>query len=142
MANNTYSPEDVVVSVNGFNLSGYMSGTFITASREVDTFTKMVGNDGEVSRTKSANRSGQIEITLMQTSQSNDFLSALHLVDETTGSGRFVCMVKDLMGKTLINGAECWLLRPADIEYGDEVTGRVWTVVIGQLNSFAGGSND
>ena len=142
MANNTYSPEDVVVSVNGVNISGFMSGTFISASREVDTFTKLVGNDGEVTRTKSANKSGQVELTLLQTSYSNDILSALQIADEVSSSGKFVFMVKDLLGRTLINGAECWLSRPADVEYSDEVTGRVWTIVVGQLNTFVGGSND
>lgn len=141
MPNNTYSPEDVVVSVGTFNVTGYMSGTFITAQREVDTYSKMTGNDGEVCRTKSANRSGEIVLTLLQTSQSNDLLSALQIADEVSGKGKFPVMIKDLFGKTLVSGAECWLTRPANVEYGDEGTGREWTIHVAQMNNFVGGAN-
>lgn len=142
MSNNTYSPADVVVSVNNFILSGYMSGTHITASRAEDSFKFMTGNDRETCRTLSANRSGQIVITLLQTSQSNDFLSALQIADEASGKGQFVTLVKDLYGKTLVGGSECWLTKPADIEFGDDGTGREWTIQVAQLNMFVGGSKD
>ena len=78
----TYDPANVIVSIGGTPMSGFADGTFVMVSRDEDIFSKVSGADGEVSRAKSNNRSGSLTLTLMQTSMSNDVLSAIAVLDE------------------------------------------------------------
>ena len=59
------------------DISGLTNGVFISVERDTDAFTKVVGADGEGMRSKSNDKSATITITLMQSSSSNDALSAI-----------------------------------------------------------------
>ncbi len=137
----TYSPEDVSVSVNGVGLSGYSEGTFITVEREEDSYTKIVGSDGQVTRSKNANRSGSVTLTLKASSASNDVISALSIKDEIDGSGVFVVMVKDNSGRSIYSG-KGWIRKPANAEYAKEVSDREWVFDIANLLMFLGGNEE
>src|SRR3990172_6159999 len=102
MALKKYDPKNVVVIVGAIIInSGFAPDTFVEVERDEDAFTKSVGADGEVTRTRNRNKTGQIRITLQQSSETNALLSALALIDESTGDGVVPCAVKDLGGLTL-----------------------------------------
>jgi len=103
----TYSPKDVVVSVGGVDVRGYSDGTFITIDRSEDAFSMVTGSDGETTRSKNANESGSINITLKGSSASNDRLAIIALKDEKDGSGIVPVIVKDNSGTTVC--ASCLL---------------------------------
>lgn len=99
MAIKTYSVGDVVLVVGGSLISGFADGTFVTVEREVDAMTKVVGADGEVSRTRSANYSGMLTATLKQTSDSNRILASYAMLDEAGGSGVVDVLLSDKIGR-------------------------------------------
>lgn len=136
----TYDPAQIVIQWGPIIASGYQDGSFAKASRDADTFAKYVGTDGEVSRARSRNRAGSVEITLAQTSLTNDLLSQEQEVDELTGLGVYPLTVKDLNGTTLVYAPEAWLKKPAEVEYGKEIGPRVWTFDTGSMDVFVGGS--
>lgn len=136
----TYSPKRVSVSFRGVLLTGFAPDTFITAERNEDAFTLEVGSDGEASRTASANQSGTVTLTLMQTSASNDALSAAALQDETNQSGTGALMIKDASGRTVVLAAEAWIRRRAAAEFGSEQSTREWVFETGNLEIFNGGN--
>jgi hypothetical protein len=78
----TYDPQLVSVIVATFPIVGWADGTFVKALRNVDSFTQYVGTKGEEARARQWNLSGKITFTLMQTSASNDMLSALYDQDQ------------------------------------------------------------
>lgn len=137
---NTYDPARVVVSYNGIKLSGFADGTFVEADRDGDSFTKHVGADGEVARSANADKSGTVKVTLLQTAAANDLLSAELTKDELTRANTGSVFVKDLMGRTLVVGADAWLLRPAKVTLGKEVEGREWTIVVSKIEIVVGGN--
>lgn len=141
MATKTYSPDQVTVVVNGVILTGYADGTFITVSRDEDSFMKKVGADGEVARTANANRSGTLVLTLLQSSSGNDALSAMLLADETSRSGIGAIIIKDNSGTTIAAGADAWIKKLANAEFGKELGSREWTIDVGRLDLFLGGNN-
>jgi hypothetical protein len=129
------------VSVNGIALSGYSEGTFIMVEREEDSYTKVVGSDGKVTRSKNANKSGSIALTLKASSASNDVISGFSAKDEIDGSGVFMVIVKDNSGRSIHSG-KGWIRKPANAEYAKEVSDREWTFDIANLMTFQGGNEE
>ncbi len=121
-----FDPKQVKVIVGTHSVSGYAEGTFIECRRNEDSFNLNVGSDGQGIRIKSSNKSGQMELTLQQSSNSNQILSALALTDELTGGGTFPLTVEDLSGTSLFFAETAWIMKPADSAFGNEDNNRVW----------------
>lgn len=135
----TYDPGKLVVSFRGRLISGFGDGSMIKITRDEDAYTKIVGGDGEVARVRSRNKSGSVELTLMQTSASNDDLSSAAALDELSGTGIGPLMVKDLLGTTVAAGANAWIRKLPDAEYNKDGADRVWIIDVEQLDLFVGG---
>lgn len=136
----TYSPKKVVVIWGGQPLTGYVDGSFVKVAQAGDAFTKYVGADGEVSRVASADESGQISVTLKQTSGSNDYLSSEHRTDRRLLTGGKPLIVEDTSGRTLHSCAEAWIVKMPDDEKGKEINGVEWVFDCEKLDSFIGGN--
>jgi hypothetical protein len=134
----TYDPGRVIVSFLGINITGYAKGTFIKAERNEDTYSLMVGAGGETARSRSRNRSGKVTITLMSSSPTNDYLSAAAAADEVAGTGVGPLQIKDLNGTSLVHGANGWIVKPAPLEEGEEITNREWVIEVDELDMLVG----
>lgn len=140
MAVKTYSPKEISVIVAGTIITGFAEDSFLSIERSSDAFDKVVGADGEVARTASADRSGTITITLLQTSASNDILSALQLADEISLAGKFPVMVKDTLGTSLYLSATAWVQKVSDADYGSSIGEREWVIECADLSALVGGN--
>ncbi len=136
----TYSPSKIQVIIAGNVMSGFAEGTFVGAEREDDAFTKHVGADGEVGRTQSANKSGEVTLTLAQYSASNDVLSSLAIADELTASSIFPVIIKDSGGTTILFSGEGWVRKLPAVEFSDEITDREWVLDMAKMEFFVGGN--
>lgn len=136
----TYDPGQVTLVVGGQLITGYMDGTFITVERDEDTWTLHTGADGEVARARNRNKAGKIVVRVQQTSPANDLLSAMHNTDEATGVPPGPAYLRDLLGNTIVGGDDAFLLKPAPIEFGKEIAGREWTIVVPKLEGVVGGA--
>lgn len=139
MSLKTYNFKDVAVIFGTRALSGFAEAG-VTATRAEDSFTDSAGADGEVSRSRTNDRRGNIEITLQQTSDSNDFLSESIVADENSGAGVKPITIKDSNGTTLAFAREAWVLKPADTGLARESGDRVWTIRCAALDIFVGGN--
>lgn len=136
----TYDPAEISVIIGGAVITGFMDGTFIKCSRNEDAFAIKVGSTGEVTRTKNANRSGRIELTLQQTSESNGILSGFALADELSGDGVVPVLIRDNTGKDLHKTEQAWVVKMPDGGNSKEELGRVWILECGNLQMFLGGN--
>jgi len=136
----TYDAKQNIIVVGGVPIIGYADGTYITVEIEEDSFSKTVGADGYVARSKSNNNSADITITLLQSSPSNDYLSALYNLDRYGNLGIVDILVKDLMGTTLFYSEHCWVKKPAAIENSKEIGERSWNMSTADSTYFVGGS--
>lgn len=137
-----YDPRKVTITVGGSIIEGFADGTFVTVSRNNQTWTTASGASGEHARSKSNDRSGTVELTLMQTSASNDVLSAFMQLDESNlNAGKFPFSLTDANGNTLIAAVEMWVQQPPSVEYGKELGDRVWTLEAGDIKMFVGGTD-
>jgi len=140
MAVKTYDPKLFTCIIGGKIMSGFSDGTFIKASRNEQAFTLKVGVDGEGTRAKSSNRSGKVEISLMQSSTSNDDLSAFAISDELTSTGAVPILIKDGSGNMVCSAVTGWVQKFPDTEFAKEVSVWTWTIETDSLQFFAGGN--
>lgn len=139
MAKN-YDPKSVVLTLGTHIVSGYADGTFITAARNNQMFTLQSGASGETSRSKSSDFSGTLELVLMQTSISNDFLQSKASLDELNNAGKFTVGLLDENGTTIISAVEAWVQQQPSVEFGKELSERTWTLETGELIMKVGGT--
>lgn len=122
----TYDPLKVSFTFLGIAIKGFAKGTMIKVSRNSDNYKLAIGSQGEGCRTRSQDKSGTIEITLMASSPSNDYLSACVDADDLNGSGVGTGMVKDAGGTALASAQNAWVRKIADLERGEEHGDVTW----------------
>jgi hypothetical protein len=138
----TYDPQQVSLSMGGQIASGFADGTFISVERDEDTFNKVTGADGQVSRSKTANKSATLTLTLAQTSPFNDILSALAAADEVSSTGVFPVILKDNSGTTIVSSGAGWIRKPPTSGFGKEIENREWVIDMASTIFFVGGNTD
>lgn len=138
----TYDPKSVIITIGGIPMSGFADGAFVSVERSNDTFSKVSGADGIVSRAKSNDRSGSLTLTLAQTSPSNDFLSGVAVLDELSNRGVVPVAVTDISGRSRIVSAFGWVKKPAKAEFGKEISNREWVLDLADVDFFDGGNAD
>ncbi len=136
----TYDPKLVTVIFGGKIMSGFADGTMITIERNDPAFNLKVGTDGEGTRAKSNNKSGKITIHLMQSSASNDSLSAFAAADELSNTGVAAAAVIDKSGRTVVAAATAWVNKYPNAEFSKEPTTRSWVIETDELDIFLGGN--
>jgi hypothetical protein len=141
----TFDPGIVAVWFGPTLITGFMDGTVIKASRVNKSFNMKVGVDGTATRSKSNDRSGTIEVTLQQSSMSNDILSAIMQADENFAAAGvspsiLPLLVVDNSGRTKLSALTAWISKPADVEFGHDVLGRTWIFETNDLEMAIGGN--
>jgi len=140
MTTKTYSPDQVQVIVGSRKLTGFAEDSMISIVRDAETFTKKVGADGEVTRSKTSNRMALATISLMQSSEDNSYLQQLHNTDENTGAGIIPFKVIDKSGSYVALATEAWVEKPADKEFANEAGTRAWQIALAKLDESGGGN--
>lgn len=138
----TYDPSQVSIVFAGVPVDGFADGTFLSVEQNEDSFTLQVGTDGESVRSKSNNRSGRATFTLMQSSATNDLLSALHTLDISTpnGDGIGPLLIKDLSGRSIYTAEKSWIVKPPAAGFAREAESREWVVETDNLIQIHGGN--
>lgn len=125
---NSYSPKDVSVSFNGIAITGFAEDSMVRIRRNSEILTETVGAQGELSLTKNADKTGEVEVELLQTSESNIALSALLFASEFGGGlipvGEII--VTDPSGSNLTLAHNAYIKTPPEIELGKDQASRVW----------------
>ncbi len=136
----TYDPKNVSAIVGGKILSGFMDGTFIEVERNENAFNLKVGVDGESARAKSNNKSGKITMTLLQSSASNDVLSAFAAADELSNSGAVPFFLKDNSGRSVATALTAWVQKLPKMVFAKEIQGWQWVLETDDIEMFLGGN--
>lgn len=135
----TYSPENVTVNWGGkFNFTGFADGTFITMTRSTPRTDVVVGAKGDNAITKSANYSGTVEVTLLQNSPTNEYLTYIMNVEDTSGElTRAPIEVIDPSGAVLSIAQRCHIQEPAPTTLGDGQNAKTWVFYTENLQYLA-----
>jgi hypothetical protein len=140
MSISTIDPKQSIFTYDKREIIGYADGTHITIAYNADFFTPLVGNTGEQARVASHNHSATITLTLLQSSESNDFLSDNLNTDKSTKQNIVTCSFKDFLGNTQLDGSGAYIIKPADVVYSNNVEARVWSIYVADLSGKIGGN--
>jgi hypothetical protein len=136
----TYDPKQFSLIVGGKIITGFADGEYITVERNEQAYNLKVGVDGEGTRAKSNNKSGKVTIVLMQSSRSNDDLSAYAQLDESSNKGVVPVLGRDGSGRTAFGAATAWIQKFAPAPFAKEVGTRTWVLETNELDVFIGGN--
>lgn len=130
-----YSPKRTASNWGGYDLSGWAEGTFINIARSVDNTTPLVGAAGDVGITLNADKTGTIEATFMQTSETNQVLSGVQLAQDQSGVlYRANFTIADPSGSVLMVAKNCHLMTPAAMPLADDQQSRTWVWFAEEIN--------
>lgn len=143
MAISTYSPRDVTITIAGMHsVTGYADGTFITIKKEIAPFRKVRAMDGEIARQYNDDAGYTVELTIMQSSSSNNILSMLHNVDSVTHMGKVPLFIKDGRGQTSFLAGTAWIEKIPEVTFGNELGTRTWVFGCADVAMTIGGNED
>lgn len=128
----TYDPSQVVVIVGGSIVKSWIS---VAAARDEENFMMTVGTQGEVTRTKNANKMGVITLVLPQASVDNLTLSGFFNLGT-----QISVSVTDKSGVSLHVIPEATVTKSPDAAYGKEAGEYEW-LIRGNLSVHVLGGN-
>ena len=127
----TYDPKQVVIIFGGVPITGYAEDSFVECTPAEEGFTRKVGADGEVVRSKSNNDCYDVTVTLLQTSLSNTALSAALITDRATGKGLLPLSITEISSGSEHFFPQAWVEKPTWAR-GKEAGDQAWTFHTGQ----------
>lgn len=136
-----YSFLNTILLINGVEITGFSDGDdVILCERLNDSVTHKMGADGEMSPSLSADRSGRFLFRLMQTSDSNTYLSGLLNLQENGAFVPIFVQFKDVKGNDLVSGTQGYIPRPASMSRGTNVNSQEWSIVVERMDMLHLGS--
>lgn len=141
MAIGTYDPKQVICSFGGVELTGLAEDTAIKIAQLSNGITSKTGCSGDVVRVISPDSRHEITVTLLQTSTSNDYLTAINSRDVTDGTGVLPFLMKDLSGNTTFYNANAWITKKPDVTRGNTDNDNVWVFHSAGGTLFVGGND-
>lgn len=129
----TFDPSLHVVLVNGVPLTGFAPDKKVIAKRTADSFSKVTDVDGNVTRVAMKDKSGEVTVSLSNTSPSNAYLSGIALADELTGTGTFTFAIQDATGQNTCAAAVAWIKKRPDYEVAKEQSVNEWNIETGPM---------
>lgn len=144
MSTKRYDAAQVTIVLMGILIdSGFAEGEFLAIKQNAPDYEIVVGTDGQVTRSRTNNRSAEIELKLMQTSDGNSFLSALSNVGLLAANGADIgaMLVRDrVSGLCMYTAQNCWISKPPDVNFDNKATPRTWTLTVDDLERVDAGS--
>lgn len=137
-----YDPDQVSLIFAGVEITGWADGSFVKVEHTTPRRASVAGTDGDVTRSRSKDKRGMITFRLMQTSPSNDILSAISIADDLAPNGAGVApvLVRDGQGRANYAGAQAWIVDQPDAEFDRGAKEREWKIEVAELDDFTGGN--
>ena len=138
----TYNLDQVSCSLAGVPiLGGWGEGGSISIKRNQEIFENTVGRGGHVVRSRTSDKTGTAELTVLQTDPVNSQFAALARLDENTphGAGIGVFQCRDRENGDEYVSAKAWIQAWPDTDLDRKATDRTWMIYCEDLQFFPGG---
>ena len=130
-----YSFLNTILLVNGVTIEGFDEGDdTIILDRINDSAAHVIGTDGEMTVSISADRSGTVTFRLNQSSDANAYLSGLITGQENGAFVPIFVQFKDTKGGDLGSGTQGYINRPATMTRGTNSQPQEWVVTVERLD--------
>lgn len=143
MAVAVYSPQDIYITIAGlYTVTGYADGTFVKISKDLAPFSTTRGMDGEQSRMYQQDLGFTVEITLAQSSSTNNVFQSLYNIDIATQMGKVALYIKDSKGDTTFIATSAWIEQLPDVVFSNNMETRTWRFQCAGCQLSVGGNGD
>lgn len=143
MAVALYSPQDVIISLAGMHtISGYADGTFVRITKDMKPFSKVRAMDGEMARMYNSDEGFRVDLTIAQSSGSNNILTMIYNVDTATHMGKFPLFIRDSKGQTSFFAATAWIEQIPEVIFSNSMETRTWSFGCSEAAITIGGNGD
>ncbi len=139
MSSKTYSAKHCNIIVGPTKLDDFGESDMVSVTRDEGKWVKTIGADGKASRSYVASTAGTVEITLMQTSASNEVLTLLLAGDTATLKGQVPLFIQDTIGGSAYFSTDAWIQGPPEVTLGKEVNEYTWTLDCADLEMYIKG---
>lgn len=137
----TYSPKDVIILLGGVYSVEYLAESdFVSISHTQDTSASVAALDGEEARVHRQNNHYTIEISLQQSSPTNNYLSVIYEIDQKTGLGKMPLLIKDDKGTSIFFATTCWVESRPDLTFSNTLNTRKWVLGCSEAGMVVGGN--
>lgn len=139
----TFSPEDVNLFINGFEVTGFDSESFIDVIPNSDYFQHVPGIRGKHSRKRLRDRSGTVRVRLMQTHPDNEIFTRIVQTDDFNYTGLLNITIVDVGGQTYYQYGNCYITGiPSTTFNSSSLQAREWTINYEYvISDYLGGNN-
>ena len=138
-----YSPIDVVISIAGLHtVTGLADGNFVRIIKNSKPFETQRAMDGSRQRLFHHDEGYKVEITLAQSSPSNNVFSAIHNIDLLTRKMMFPLIIRDTRGQTSFFSASTWIDTVPEVTFSNSMETRTWTFGASDATLIVGGNGD
>lgn len=135
-----YSFQDVICILGGIKLSGFAEGDdCIIIARRTDVITPTVGADGNATIAKSADKSVDITIKLLDTSISNSIIQDLLTTSDLIYTIPFPIQIQDLGGLDTCVCSAAVVSKAPDLQFGAGANTREWKLFSNTAIIYRGG---
>jgi hypothetical protein len=137
-----YDPDRVTVAFGPVIVDGYADGEFVSIEPASEIFTRYVGTDGKVTRSKQLRRDATIKFMLSSASATNDALTAIAELDRRApnGAGIYPLFIRDNSGRALYTAAQAWIEALPTVSFDRQATVREWSLACADLIRVDGGN--
>lgn len=135
---NTYNPSDVYLIIAGHICTGWNE---ISVERTTPSFRFVKGIRGKNTRVQDLDSSAVINITLLQTAQTNDILSEIHRQDIEEGTGRIELSLVDRSGTSSFSSIEAYIVNYPNKSFKDDFEPVTWTIQCQSTDDYIVGGN-
>lgn len=142
----TYDSKGITMSFSTPVLNSILSGRGLPdgdflAITCPDSFEGVDGADGGHDRVNLNNNTLTVEITLKKTSPVNDELTAIHIADKASNTGKGALNIVDINGTMFLKSFQAYITKFAEVTLGKGIAGVTWTFMA-PLAQYNPGSNN
>lgn len=135
----TYTPAHVTLTFAGHVVEGWEN---ITVRRNVQGFRHIQGIRGSGTRVRVKDSSAQLQIEVVQTSNTNTILSQIHQLDLSQGTGRLELMLRDPDGDYVFQSNTGYVAGYPESGFSGDIQTRTWTINCQSSQLFVGGNSN
>jgi hypothetical protein len=136
---NTYSPKDVILSIGGYQLTGWQS---INITRSKKAFQVIEGIRGKNTFVPNKSTAATITVSLLQSSASNEVMSWVLDSDISEGTGRLALTLKDKSGTSVFSSVEGRILGYPTVSFTGQFEYRNWEIYCCTTTTYTVGGNN
>ena len=142
MTVNTFDPSKIVFSLNDYQVTGFIEGSFLEVIQSSPYFRTARGIRGKSTRVRTRDRSGVVNIRLMQTSPDNEVLSKIVEQDDANQTAMLSATLRDVGGQSGLQFGGAFLEGPPNIGFSSTETQlREWKLHYQYITRYYVGGN-